>query len=234
MPSVRGIGVAVSVSTSTSARSALIASFWRTPKRCSSSMISRPRRVNLTSLLSSLWVPTTMSIVPSAMPSIAALISLVRAEARQLGHLDRPVAEAVGDGLVVLLGQQRGRRQDRHLLAAHHRDEGGAQRDLGLAEADVAADQPVHRLGADHVLDHGVDRRALVGRLLEAEAGGKRLVVVRGIAERVALARSAARVQVQQFGGGVAHLLGGLALLALSHWPEPSLCSGASSGETPV
>ncbi len=76
MPSVRGIGVAVSVSTSTSARSAFSASFWRTPKRCSSSMITRPRRVNFTSGESSLWVPITMSSVPSAMPLIALLISL--------------------------------------------------------------------------------------------------------------------------------------------------------------
>ena len=33
-------------------------------------------------------------------------------------------------------------------LPPMHRDEGGAQRDLGLAEADVAADQAVHRLAA--------------------------------------------------------------------------------------
>jgi hypothetical protein len=58
------------------------------------------------------------------------------------GHL----REAVAEGLVVLLGQQRGGRQHRHLLAAVHGHEGGAQRHLGLAEADVAADQPVHRL----------------------------------------------------------------------------------------
>ena len=49
MPRVRGIGVAVSVSTSTSARIALIISLWRTPKRCSSSITSRPRRANFTS-----------------------------------------------------------------------------------------------------------------------------------------------------------------------------------------
>jgi hypothetical protein len=91
----------------------------------------------------------------------------------------------------VLLGQQRGGRQDRHLLAAVHRHEGGAQRHLGLAEADVAADQAVHRLGADHVLDHGVDGGALVGRLLEAEAGGEGLVVVRAEAVRMAFARGA-------------------------------------------
>ena len=136
---------------------------------------------------------------------------LRRAEARQLGDLDRPLAEAVGDVLVVLLGQQRRRRQDGDLLAAGDGDEGGAQRDLGLAEADVAADEPVHRPRRDHVLDHGVDRRVLVGRLLEAEARREGLVVVRLEAEGEALARGPARVQVEQLGGGVAHLLGGLA-----------------------
>ena len=76
MPSVRGIGVAVSVSTSTSARSAFMASLWRTPKRCSSSMINRPRFLNLVDSLSNLWVPTTMSTPPSAMPLSEAVISL--------------------------------------------------------------------------------------------------------------------------------------------------------------
>ena len=75
MPSVRGIGVAVSVRTSTSARSALSASFWRTPKRCSSSMMTSPSRLKLTSFDSILCVPMTMSIVPSRIPSIALLIS---------------------------------------------------------------------------------------------------------------------------------------------------------------
>ncbi len=56
-----------------------------------------------------------------------------------------------------------------------------------------------------------MDGGALIRRLLEAEAGGEGLVVVRREAMRVAVARGAARVQVQQFGGGVAHLLGGLA-----------------------
>jgi hypothetical protein len=29
--------------------------------------------------------------------------------------------------------------------SGHRRDEGGTQRDLGLAEADIADDEPVHR-----------------------------------------------------------------------------------------
>ncbi len=73
--SVRGIGVAVSVSTSTSARSFFSCSFWRTPKRCSSSMITRPRFANLTSAWISLWVPMTRSMVPALIPASAACTS---------------------------------------------------------------------------------------------------------------------------------------------------------------
>jgi len=47
MLSVRGIGVAVSVSTWTSARSSLRRSLSLTPKRCSSSMMTSPRRRNV-------------------------------------------------------------------------------------------------------------------------------------------------------------------------------------------
>src|SRR6185436_18702782 len=48
--------------------------------------------------------------------------------------------------------------------------ERGAQRDLRLAVADVAADQAVHRLRALHVRLDGLDRVGLVGRLAPREA----------------------------------------------------------------
>ena len=48
--------------------------------------------------------------------------------------------------------------------------EGGAQRDLGLAVADVAADQPVHRPRGFHVGLDQLDRLALVGGLGVGEA----------------------------------------------------------------
>ncbi len=118
-------------------------------------------------------------------------------EARQLGDLHRPIGEAVGEILEVLLGEQRSGHQHRHLLAVHHRDEGGAQCDLGLAEADVAADEPVHRLAGLQVEQHGLDGGGLVGGFLEAEAFGERLVVVIGELELVALARGALGVEVQ-------------------------------------
>ena len=87
--------------------------------------------------------------------------------------LHRKALEPLGEGLGVLAGQQRGRHHHRHLLAAHHRGEGGAQRHLGLAEADVAADQPVHRPAGGEVLERRVDRDLLVVGFLVGEARGE-------------------------------------------------------------
>jgi hypothetical protein len=188
----------------------LIASLWRTPKLLVDDQQAQARELDV---LGQQLVRADHDVDRAGFHAGQRGVDFLGgAKARQFGHLHRPGAEAVDDRLVVLLGQQRGRRQDGHMLAAHHSDEGRAQRHLRLAEADVAADQAVHRLRAHQVLDHGVDRGALVGRLLEAEAGCEGLVVVRRIAVRVALARGPARVERQQLGRGVAHLLGGLAL----------------------
>ena len=83
---------------------------------------------------------------------------------------------------------------------------------LGLAEADVAAHQAVHRLAGRHVGDHRVDRRRLVGRLLEAEAVGERLEIMLLDRERVTQPGGALGVQREQLGRGVAHLLRGARL----------------------
>ena len=70
------------------------------------------------------------------------------AKARELGDFYRPVGETVGEGIEMLFGEQCRRHQHGHLFAVGHRDKGGAQRDLGFAETDVAADQTIHRFGA--------------------------------------------------------------------------------------
>ena len=95
MFSVRGIGVAVRVRMSTSARSAFRRSLCRTPKRCCSSMITRPRSLNLICSLSSLCVPTTMSIWPCSQARRPGF-SLAERKRAQALDLDRPVGETVG------------------------------------------------------------------------------------------------------------------------------------------
>ena len=87
---------------------------------------------------------------------------LRRDQARGLRDIDREAAKTLGKGLAVLPRQQRGRHHHRDLLAVERHGKRRAQRHLGLAEADVAADQPVHRPAAFEVLQRGVDGAELV------------------------------------------------------------------------
>ena len=73
---VLGIGVAVIAKMSTSARSARILSFCLTPKRCSSSMITKPRFLKINSGPSSLCVPITISSFPDLHSSATIALSL--------------------------------------------------------------------------------------------------------------------------------------------------------------
>ena len=76
----------------------------------------------------------------------------------------------------MLLREDRRRHEDGHLLAREHGEERGAHRDLGLAEADVAAHQAIHRPRAAEVAEHLLDRALLPRRLLEREARRELLV----------------------------------------------------------
>src|SRR6478735_2259950 len=90
-------------------------------------------------------------------------------EAAEHLDADRVAGEAVGEGVAVLGGQQRGRGEHRDLLAVLDRLERRPDGRRGLAEADVAAHQAVHRVGPLHVDLDVVDRLALVGGLDERE-----------------------------------------------------------------
>jgi hypothetical protein len=85
-------------------------------------------------------------------------------EAAEQRHANREAREAVGDRGEVLAREQRRGHQEGGLLAVLDGLEGGANGDLGLAEADVGADQPVHRARHLHVGLHVLDRLGLVGR----------------------------------------------------------------------
>ena len=149
--SVRGIGLAVSVRTSTPAVICLIASLWLTPKRCSSSTTSSPSFLNVTSAARSA-VRADDEIDGTVRQPVDDRAGLGRGEeARE--HLDahRVGGVALGEGLEVLLGEQRRRHEHRRLVAVLDRLEGRPHSHLGLAETDVPAHQPVHRDGPLHV-----------------------------------------------------------------------------------
>ena len=75
--SVRGIGVAVRVRTSTLLLNDLIFSLCVTPNRCSSSITSKPRSLNLISSDRRRCVPMMRSISPSLNLEITCLASLL-------------------------------------------------------------------------------------------------------------------------------------------------------------
>ena len=127
-----------------------------------------------------------------ARPSRVSAASLAGDQARQLPH-DRPASRWKRSLKVwkcwrasSVVGHD-----DGHLLAGHGHDEGGAQRHLGLAEADVAADQPVHRRARAEVVQHVVDGVQLVVGLLIGEAGAELVEQARRRRRSSPVARSA-------------------------------------------
>ncbi len=128
----------------------------------------------------------------------------------------RQVAHPLGEVAVVLLGEDRRRREDQHLLAVGRRLDRGAQRHLGLAEADVAADQPVHRPLRLHVGLDRVDRVELVDGLLVRELGLELLDQLAVRREPVTTTGAPLGVEVDQL---ARHLVRGLARAGLDRLP---------------
>ena len=91
----------------------------------------------------------------------------------RVGHLD--VGQQGPDAERVLLGEDLGRRHEGPLVPALH---GGEQRPDGddrLSSADIALQQPVHRVGGRQVLPDLGDGGALVGGEVERQAVEERV-----------------------------------------------------------
>ena len=93
----------------------------------------------------------------------------VRAETAE--HFDRgPDNRASAAGSFEMLLREHSRRREHgDLFAFHDRLERRANRHLRFAEADVAADQPIHRARQLHVVLGRGDRRELIGRFAEGK-----------------------------------------------------------------
>ena len=86
-------------------------------------------------------------------------------------HFDphRVIEHSLPKNFEMLLSEHGRWREHRDLASIHHGFEGRADCDFGLAEADIAADQAVHRARTFHV-NLGVDDRFhLVGRFAKRE-----------------------------------------------------------------
>ncbi len=105
----------------------------------------------------------------------------------------------------MLLGEERGRDQHRDLLALHHRLESRADRDLGLAEPHVTADQAIHGLGQLHVVFDILDRGELISRLVVRERVLQLVLPRRVGSERMTLYSHADAVEADELAGHVLH-----------------------------
>ncbi len=115
-------------------------------------------------------------------------------------HLDahREIAVAGAERVPVLLREHGRRHEHQHLLAVDGDRERRANGDLGLAEADVAADEAVHRVRRLEVLHHRLDRGALILRLAVRELALEPLDPFVLDVEGHARLRLTLRVQLQQ------------------------------------
>ena len=126
------------------------------------------------------------------------------AEARDHLDADGEVAVALAEGVPVLLGEDRRRAEDEHLARRDRDGERGADGDLGLAEADVAAHEPVHRPRRLEILLHRLDRALLVVGLA---VGERRLELLQPVVREVVrrpLGALALRVELEQLPGELA------------------------------
>ena len=124
-----------------------------------------------------------------------------RAEARH--HLDAhgEVPVALAERVPVLLGEDRRRAEHERLATVQRDGERGADGDLGLAEADVAADEPIHRTPGFEVLLDCLDRLELILRLAVRERALESLEPVVRQIERLARRLAPARVEREQLAG---------------------------------
>ena len=134
----------------------------------------------------------------------------------------------------VLLDEHGRRREHARLLAALDAAEDRAQRDLGLAVADVAADQAIHRARRLHVGEHRVDRVGLIGRLVERERRLELAERVVGGREAMAGQGGALRVELQQLLGERADVARRPSLRVASHVTPPSLSSRGAWPSAPT
>ena len=113
---------------------------------------------------------------------------------RYFANANRPFGKAIRKHLVVLLSQKRGWCEHGDLLAAHRSDECSAQRNLGFAKANVAADQPIHRLCRNQIMRDGGNGAGLIGCGFKAKIVGEYFVIRQIQWKRVSLTQRTARV----------------------------------------
>ena len=132
---------------------------------------------------------------------------------------NRQPGEAFGEGFKVLTRKQRRRHDDGDLLAAHGHNERGAQSDFGLAETNIAADQPIHNAAGGEVVENSVDRCKLILGFLIGKAGAEFVIRAGLDFDRLGRGCLAGGSDLDELLGHIADTLLELGLLGLPSHP---------------
>ena len=124
-------------------------------------------------------------------------------KAADLRDRDGIGCHAFAEGVEVLLAEDGGGDEDRRLFPGEDCFEDGADRDLGFAEADVAADKAIHGARQFHVRLGGFDRGELIRGFLEGEGVLKFFLPEMVFRKGEALGLVAGGVEAQKLGGVV-------------------------------
>ena len=133
-------------------------------------------------------------------------------EAAHGGHIHRESFKAVGEGFLMLLNEQSGGHEHRHLLAVLYGFECGTYGDFGFAEAHITADKTVHGHGLFHVGLDLVDGGELVCGLLIGEGVLHLLLPWSVRTERKTFGTLTGGVELNQVFGNLVDVLAGFGL----------------------
>jgi hypothetical protein len=109
-------------------------------------------------------VPTTTFSFPAAQPLLRLPRFRSRRRPRQVSDVDAEWTEPFAEGRDVLPGQNGCRHGDGDLFPRQGDGRGSAQGDLGLAEADIATDDPIHGMTGREIVQDVLNGLGLFGR----------------------------------------------------------------------
>ena len=137
------------------------------------------------------------------------------AEPREMRDFEGEFGHPAAEGPQMLLAKDRRGHEHAHLIAGVDGLEGRPHRHFGLAVADVAAEQPVHRMRREHVALDGPDRIELVDRLVVGKRGVEFALPKRIRRKADSRQRRAGGLQLDHLHGDVGHGQLGRLLLPL-------------------
>ena len=131
----------------------------------------------------------------------------MRDKAGEPSDLQGKIGEALGEIGEVLAREQGSGGNDSNLLAIHGCHKSRAQSNLGLAKANIAAHQPVHRLAAFQIAQDIADSAVLILGLLPREAVDKLVEAGRISGKYGRFFKSALSCHFHQFSSNLANAL---------------------------